>query len=83
MIHITHNTNNTTLTSSNHQKFGKHILAAAKDQERNSNVRFLRKKFSHTGINNKHARFLINEARFQQTKSNYVNQDRSQPTSPI
>lgn len=40
MIHITHNTNNNTLTSPNHQKFGKHILAAAKDQERNSNVRF-------------------------------------------
>ncbi|KAK4513269.1 uncharacterized protein ATC70_011837 [Mucor velutinosus] len=38
MIHITHNTNNNTLTSSNHQKFGKHILAAAKDQERNANV---------------------------------------------
>ncbi|GAN01964.1 mitogen activated protein kinase kinase kinase kinase 1 [Mucor ambiguus] len=38
MIHITHNTNNNTLTSQNHQKFGKHILAAAKDQERNSNV---------------------------------------------
>lgn len=84
MIHITNNNNNNILTSPNHQKFGKHILAAAKDQERNSNVRKY-ENFSHTHtvklITN--TRFLIKEAHFQLTRSNFVNQDHSQLKKPI